>query len=119
MKILLPWPDPGLSPNARVHRMVKAKIAKEMRQLGYLAAHQATLGGLFGGAKALQVSLRFQPPDGRRRDLDNLYASMKPYLDGVFDFLGVDDALVRVAHLHLDQQQVEGGRVWLEVGRLS
>jgi crossover junction endodeoxyribonuclease RusA len=34
----------------------------------------------------------FHAPDKRRRDLDNLLASMKPHLDGLALAVGVDDA---------------------------
>jgi crossover junction endodeoxyribonuclease RusA len=40
----------------------------------------------------LAVHLHFVPPDRRRRDLDNLIASMKAGLDGLADALGVDDS---------------------------
>jgi crossover junction endodeoxyribonuclease RusA len=45
----------------------------------------------------LRVSLDFRPPDRRRRDLDNLLASMKAGLDGLADALGVDDSRWRLA----------------------
>jgi crossover junction endodeoxyribonuclease RusA len=42
----------------------------------------------------LQIKITFCPPDKRRRDLDNLYATFKPYQDGIFEALGLDDCLI-------------------------
>ena len=43
-------------------------------------------------ARRLNVSLTFVPPDKRRRDLDNLIASVKSGLDGLVDVFCVDDS---------------------------
>jgi len=42
----------------------------------------------------LQIKITFCPPDKRRRDLDNLYATFKAYQDGIFEALGLDDCLI-------------------------
>ena len=90
MTIKLPWPHPDLSPNARVHRMEKARRAKHARE---------TAGWLCKGAKvqkstasALRVTITFHPPDKRHRDTDNMLASCKAALDGVSDALGIYDS---------------------------
>ena len=36
--------------------------------------------------------MTFCPPDHRRRDLDNIIASMKAANDGIADALGIDDS---------------------------
>jgi crossover junction endodeoxyribonuclease RusA len=38
------------------------------------------------------LRLTFHPPDKRKRDLDNMLASVKSGLDGVSDAMGVDDS---------------------------
>jgi len=85
--LFLPWPPRELSPNARVHRLAKAKIAKRYRAECYLLA-KAT------GIKLSQkshITVIFFPPDLRRRDLDNCLASIKSGLDGVADAWGIND----------------------------
>lgn len=44
------------------------------------------------GSASASVSVRFHPPDGRRRDLDNLLASVKAGLDGISEAVQVDDS---------------------------
>ena len=89
MSYTLPWPPKMLSPNVRKHWRAHAAAKKAYRTAcGWRAAQQ--------GAKPMPpgkiaVSLRFVPPDRRRRDLDNLIAAMKSGLDGLADALGVDD----------------------------
>ena len=89
MAVTLPWPSPALSPNARVHRMAKAKAASKYRAACGWAAKAAGLGKV--EAEALHLTLEFCPPDNRRRDLDNMHASFKAGADALADVLGVDD----------------------------
>lgn len=42
--------------------------------------------------KAARLKYSFCPPDNRRRDRDNLIASMKAATDGIADALGIDDS---------------------------
>ncbi len=37
------------------------------------------------------LTLRFCPPDRRRRDLDNMFASFKHGIDAVAEAIGIDD----------------------------
>lgn len=85
--IELPWPPKELSPNAREHFRVKAAAAKEYRNQAYWLA----VGKLTAPGDPIWVSMTFYPPDKRRRDLDNMFASTKAALDGIADALGVDD----------------------------
>jgi len=65
---------------------------KQARQAaGYLTigASRGARGQFKGAAK---LSFTFCPPDKRRRDRDNLIASMKAATDGIADALGIDDA---------------------------
>ena len=94
MKITLPWVDPSLNPNRtkgmhwastsgkRAKRKADARLLtlQAMRQEGYTPPP---------GALALDVT--FVQPDKRRRDRDNLLASLKHDLDGISQALGVDD----------------------------
>lgn len=40
----------------------------------------------------LMLSITFYPPDRRKRDLDNMLASIKAGLDGLSDAIGIDDS---------------------------
>jgi crossover junction endodeoxyribonuclease RusA len=86
----LPWPDRKLSPNARVHWAAKAKAVKLARE----TACVMTLCEMTKGARmtANELHLKFCPPDRRRRDLDNMIASSKAYIDGICDAIGIDDS---------------------------
>jgi Holliday junction resolvase RusA-like endonuclease len=58
----------------------------------------------------LSVMLRVYPPDKRRRDWDNIVASLKSGLDGIADALGIDDAHFRLS-IDMLPEVVTGGRV--------
>ena len=90
--IRLPWPPKELSPNARVHWAKKSGKAKRYRQDALMLARPAVSrcpAALC--ADTYRLSLTFHPPDRRRRDLDNMLASIKAGIDGIADALGVDD----------------------------
>ena len=85
-----PWPHRELSPNARVDRWTKAKRVKAYRTGVAWEAKAAGVKKL--DAPAAHIRITFCPPDARRRDLDNMLASIKPALDGLSDVLGMDDS---------------------------
>lgn len=92
----LPWPGRDLSPNGRLHwsRLARAKKAYRAGCKAAGAPFAAVLAPTLvrdPGAR-LALSLTFLPPDRRRRDIDNLLASMKAGLDGLADAWGVDDS---------------------------
>jgi crossover junction endodeoxyribonuclease RusA len=82
--LTLPWPHKSLQPNARVHRMQKAKYAKEYRSTCYWLAKQA---------KPIKghLLILFSPPTRQARDLDNCLAALKAGLDGIADAWGIND----------------------------
>lgn len=89
--IELGWPAKQLSPNARVHRMVKHRYAKAAK----IEAGWATKSAMpfdFGGDR-FDIHIRAYPPVDRNRDADNLITSMKAHLDGIAAALDVDDSL--------------------------
>lgn len=87
--ITLPWPPKELSPNARVHFRAKAAAVKAYRETAYWAASANPLAMPATGGIALRFD--FHPPDKRRRDLDNMLASIKAGVDGIADAHEVDD----------------------------
>lgn len=79
--VSLPLPAKELSPNARVHWRVKAKHTKAARDYANAAARRFNRPMW----KAARVRCVFTFGDSRRRDKDNLLASMKAYFDGLAD----------------------------------
>ncbi len=91
----LPWPT-GVSTNHLYQRNRYGGVrlsarARAWKEAAILAVRQAG-GTLPDGPLLLQMCV--YPPDGRRRDLDNL---IKLTQDAVFAALGIDDS--RVSHL--------------------
>ena len=84
-------PDPDLSPNKRLHYMAlyKAKLlAKKEMYLRVL--EQGRPRTLMPKAN---IAITWIGKDRRRRDIDNLFASMKAYIDGlVFAEVIADDS---------------------------
>lgn len=106
MIVHLSWPHRKLSPNARVHWAEQSRIKRAYRMEGFYAA-RAERDALTMASPL--VSLTFCPPDRRRRDLDNMIASMKSALDGIADAIGVDDHKWRLAAEI--GERVKGGKV--------
>lgn len=89
MIVTVSWPHKNLSPNARVHWRKVAPIRAAYRNEGFWEAAKA--GARDFDVDRLQVVITFYPPDNRRRDRDNLIASLKSVQDGIADRIGVDD----------------------------
>ena len=93
--ITLPWPYKALSPNSRVHRMPASGYRRRARGDGWYAALAEGASSL-RGAETLSYRVTAHPPTNRRRDADNLLASLKSYLDGIGDCIGIDDSKWRL-----------------------
>jgi crossover junction endodeoxyribonuclease RusA len=61
----------------------------------------------------LHLSLVFSPPDKKRRDLDNMLASVKSALDGIADATGCDDSKWSLSITKADP--VPGGAVQITI----
>lgn len=109
--VLLPWPDKRLNPNARIHFAQKAKVFAEAKNTAYLLAIQAGLRGYQGR----RLRLVFMLPDKRRRDLDNLHASMKAALDGLAMAIGCDDSEFCPIEIDRRPSETKVGAVLVEV----
>lgn len=80
-EIRLPWPAPPLSLNDRGDwkaRYGKTRAVRKVAASFVRAAHIAP-------ASRIRVTLTYHPRDGRRRDEDNLVATLKPICDGIVD----------------------------------
>lgn len=87
--IRLPFPPSSLSGHAKGHWRAKAAETKKHREWARLATLEA--GAVAPPAGDITVQITFTPPD-RRGDRTNFANRMKPYLDGIADALGVNDA---------------------------
>lgn len=96
--IVLPWPPRDMHPNARVHWARKARGAKMCRQIGagctYVAGVRKNDPDI---PETIKATVWFYPPDNRRRDADGMLSSVKSYLDGIADVIGVDDSKWAIA----------------------
>lgn len=113
MVVSLPWPPRAASPNARAHwatvHRARSKYRADARILA-IAAGAIDFSRTLPKGVALRVTLRVYPPDKRRRDWDNIIASLKSGLDGIADALGIDDSLFRLA-IDMLPLPVKGGRI--------
>lgn len=82
--ITLPLPHKSLSPNARCHWRAKAKAVKSYRAQAGLEVMAETCGEKWKWPTAT-VQCTFYFKDARKRDKDNLLASMKSAFDGLED----------------------------------
>lgn len=109
--IRLPWPPTCLSPNARKDRRANTKTRNGYKTAAFYAAKQS------GAAVAedAHLAIQFYPPDNRRRDLDNMLATIKAGLDGIALAAGVDDYGWSLSIQRCPK--VEGGAVLVHVVR--
>ena len=91
MRIDLPWPPTGSTPNARnrQHWRRNRNIAHGYKGDCLLLCRSQGLHK--GDVEGLHLSIRFCPPDRRRRDLDGMLSSIKHGLDAISETVGVDD----------------------------
>lgn len=82
----LPWPPKALSANSRKDRRYTTTERKNYRAACWAITKAAKVD-----RSLTHLDITFHPPDGRRRDLDNMLSSIKYGLDGVSQALGVDD----------------------------
>lgn len=114
MKIVLPWPDPRVSPNAkrRKHWRTYQPAIKSDR----FAAHMLTLDAMndagvsaraFEGEDPIELAVTFFPPDRRHRDDDGMIGSFKHQRDGIADALHCNDRRFR-PHYHFAAAEKPG-----------
>jgi hypothetical protein len=107
--VTLPWPDKALSPNARAHFMVIAAAKRDAKAVALWTAIES-------GIKFLAIerhpvlTWRFYPPIKRRRDQDNINASMKAYADGISAAMQIDDSRFEMRYMPICEVR-EGGAV--------
>ena len=116
--VCLPWPDRAMSPNARGHWSKGYKAKARYRRTAYSQAVMAGAGvvrGALAGEHPIPMRVTFVPPDRRRRDWDNMLASIKAGIDGIADALGIDDSRFRLAMEVVEPASSGVGVVQVEV----
>lgn len=83
IRVTLPLPPRELSPNARTHWARKAVTVRSYRFCAKVLA--ACSAPVAPGWDTATAAVTFFLPDRRRRDKDNLMASLKPAWDGIAD----------------------------------
>lgn len=84
LRIVLPLPNRVLSPNARPHHMAKARAVKAYRWAARITA-MSEWDSTRDPLVEAEIVCVFHFKDKRRRDRDNLLASMKSAFDGIAD----------------------------------
>lgn len=120
MKLVLPWPDKQLTPNAkrRKHWRAYQPAIKSDRELGYgLTLEQLSHGirdvRLAVRGKTLCPKVTFYPPDHRKRDDDGMIGAFKHLRDGICDALNIDDNKLRPIYAFAEPEKP--GRVEVEL----
>ena len=93
IELTLPWPDSALNPNAPSHWRHRQAAKVLARETGMILAMET--GVKLNTEEELQLTVRFRPPDRRRRDMDNLLSSEKQQIDSICQVVGVDDSQIR------------------------
>jgi len=86
MSLTIPWPPKALSANSRKQHRYSTKERKSYKRDCWALCKEAKFS-------ATHLDITFHPPDARRRDLDNMLASIKYGLDGIAEAMGVDDSV--------------------------
>lgn len=115
MLIKLPFPDARLSPNRKNGKHWSSTNA--IKKAAFECAYYLTREAMALQKEKLiptQLEIIFIEPDKRRRDMDNMLASIKAYIDGLSLALGVDD--YTFAPITIDRDYAKGaGAVYITI----
>jgi len=113
MRLELSWPPTPLSPNVRAHWAQRNRHFQAHKQEAFHVARSQGVRPEVMGAPRLVVTLH--PPDRRRRDMDNVIASLKAAQDGIAEAMALDDSVFRVRWPETFSEPVRGGAVVIEI----
>ena len=106
-------PDSDLNPNKRLHYMVLATAKRDAKEEAFALVLQQ--GRPVKPYDRAHITITWVAKDKRRRDPDNLFASMKPYIDGlVYVGLIADDSAMNVNYT-LKYEQGEKNNTIIDV----
>ena len=112
--ITLPFPSLILNPNNRSHWRKKADVKQKYRDDCYWVA-KACKPKTLPEYDTIGLSITFHPPNKRKRDLDNLLASIKSGLDGLADAWDVNDIRFRPITIDVGDVIKGAGEVGIEI----
>ena len=106
-------PDPKLNPNKRLHFMALAAAKRDAKEEAFaLVLQQGRPATPYDKA---HITITWIAKDKRRRDVDNLFSSMKGYIDGLVHVgLITDDSAMNVNYT-LKYEQGEKNDTVIEV----
>lgn len=87
--IVLPFPPSSLSGHNKGHWATKARIVATHRAWAFHATRAAK--ATVPATGDIAIKFRFVPPS-RRGDRTNFANRLKPYIDGIAEALGINDA---------------------------
>ena len=112
--LALPWSRPPISLNDRTHWAAKAAAVRNVRQVVTLLT-RGKIAPITGHA---EVCLHWQPDVKRKRDIDNVFATLKPCIDGLVQagvLSGDDCELVTPSARIWPVVKGQKARMWLEI----
>ena len=118
--LALPYQKPPLTLNMRLHHMAKWRLEQEIQTAALVLARAQKVPM----CERISVELHWRPKTRRARDGDNLFATIKPLVDGIRK-AGVisDDDSTRVVHrnpvIHPPESAAPHGGLWLVITDLS
>ena len=112
MTVALPYPHKALWPNGRAHWGDKSREVKKHRQWARLAMIGASL---CIADSPIPVHITVHPKrTGPAPDRDNMVAAAKAYLDGIADYLCVDDRFFAAPTVSISDERT--GQFTITVG---
>lgn len=105
----LPFPAKILWPNGRGHWGEKSRAVKSHRASAWALALAAGVTKADPEAR-VSLAVRVHPKTRNAIDRDNCVASMKSYIDGMADALGVDDRLFDTPSIAF-AEPIKGGQM--------
>jgi crossover junction endodeoxyribonuclease RusA len=113
--IELSWPAKELSPNARVHHMVKHRYAKAAKtEAGWATKIARPFDWAHDGPLSVDV-IASPPKNWNTGDNDNLIARLKSHFDGIAQVLGVNDSQFQAPTVKW-ADKTERGKVIVTIG---
>jgi crossover junction endodeoxyribonuclease RusA len=109
--IRLPWPEPALWQNRKVHWARRAKATKSARKTAWALALEQKVPRIPNAI----LEFEFYPPTNAKRDIQNMPATQKAAIDGIADAMGCDDSEFRVRWPEAFSGVVHGGCVVVRI----
>lgn len=110
-EVRLSWPAQPLWQNRRVSWRKRAESVRIARTEAWAVAKKAKLPRL----PTAILTFAFYPPDNRRRDIQNMPATMKAAIDGIADAMGCDDTGFRCVFPTTFSHIAPGGGVVIQI----